>query len=234
MAIGEQRAVEGAGTAPAGTRGSGRLEALAPLSGILGVVLIAVGVVIAESGDTPDEDSTPQQILAYFDEEDSSILMGTLVFVVGLLFILWFIGSLRAALAEAEGRPNRLSSLLLAGGTGMVVCLTGAIAPQFSAALSMDEGVELTPDTAQAMWLVGDGLFFFGWFFCGFLLVAAGLLFLRTGFMPKWFGIVSIAMGVLMPVWFIGWAIFFFLFPIWVIALSVILYRRNSAATPAV
>ena len=229
MAIGDQQGAEGARTAPAGTRRGGRLEALAPLTGIVGVVFLLIATFVFQGVDEPEEKDPPEAYLAFFRDEEESIFISTLAFALGLMFILWFIGTLRAALARAEGEPHRLSSLVLAGGTGMVVCLLGALAPTVSGAIAVEEEMALTPDAAQAIWIVGDALFVFGWFLGGLMLVAAGLALLRTGLMPRWFAYVTLAMGVLMPIWFVGWLIFFFLFPIWLVALSIVLYRRNTA-----
>ncbi len=134
MAVAAQH--EAGGTTPAGTRSGGRLESLAPLTGVVAVVLLIIAAIVFESGDAPDEAAAPAAYLDYFDDQTDSIIGGSLLFAFGLLFLLWFAGSLRAALARAEGESHRLSSLVLAGATGMVVCVLAALAPHVSGAIA--------------------------------------------------------------------------------------------------
>jgi hypothetical protein len=58
------------------------------------------------------------------------------------------------------------------------------------------------------------------------MLVAAGLLIVRVRVLPVWLGWASLvlALGLLIPP--VGWLIVLFLFPVWTLVTSVLLFLR--------
>jgi hypothetical protein len=84
-------------------------------TGVLAVVLILVGFSIATQ-DIPDVDGAPDDWGSYFTDNQGQIHTGTTIVGVGLFFFIWFLGSLRSALATAEGGGGRLTSIAYAGG----------------------------------------------------------------------------------------------------------------------
>jgi hypothetical protein len=215
-----------------GIRSEGRWERFAPLSGIVAVVLFVVGFILFEAvGDTPDDDATAEAYLSYFREEDGSIWFGAWVFLVGIFFFLWFLGSLREAFARAEGAVGRLTSIAYTGGIGAALVFSSLLAVQISGAIAADEGDNLTPEAAQALWWVGDGFFFTTSFFLAALYAASALITLRTRILPLWLGIVSAILALASLIPFISWATLIFATPIWTIIVSILLYVRR--ATPA-
>lgn len=83
-------------------------------TGILAVVLIAAGGVVA--GSAPGPGAGDATISAYLIGHRTSVLAASLLFGAGVTLGLWFIGSLRAALRRAEGGAGRLSSVAFAAG----------------------------------------------------------------------------------------------------------------------
>lgn len=233
MAVAEQPPVHDARSARGRAWPGDRLEPLAPLAGIVAVILLVIATIVIDGANAPENKSPAEEYVAYFRGEQDAILWSSLAFGFGVLFFLWFAGSLRARLAEREGPAHRLSSLSLAGALGMALMLMAAIAPSVSGAILADEEAPLSGEVAQALYWAGDGFWVFSLFMCGLFLVATAAAALRTGLLPKWLGWVTLVMGILAPVWFVGWAIMFFLLPFWIVGVAILLYRAGRAITPA-
>lgn len=213
-----------------GTWSEGRWERLAPLSGIVAVVLFVVGFLVIELvGDTPDDDATAEAYLSYFRDDDGSIWGGAWILLVGMFFFLWFLGSLRAAFARAEGGVGRLTSIAYTGGIGAALLFSGLVAVQISAVIAAEEGDNLTPEAAQALWWAGDGLFVTTSFFLAALYAASAVLTLRTRILPLWLGIVSAILALASLIPFVSWATLIFATPIWIIIVSIWLYMKRAA-----
>lgn len=209
---------------------------LAPLTGVIAVALIIIGFIIFEAGDTPDAASSPEQVAAYFNEDEGSIIGGTFLTALGLTFFIWFLGSVRSRLYRAEGGVGRLSSVAFAGGVAMATLLFAGLAPTVSGAFAFEGEDEITPEAAQALWNVGDGFFFLAWFAGAVLLAATAVVGLRTLVFARWFSFVTLVMAIAFVVPWIGWAIFLFAFPLWIVAMSLWLWRtaepRHEVTAP--
>ena len=207
-----------------------RWERLAPLSGIVAVVLFVVGFIVFEVvGDTPGGDGTAAEYLAYFRDEEGSIWIGSWIFLVGIVFFLWFLGSVRASLFRAEGRVGRVTSIAYAAGVGAALLLTAALGAHISGAIAADENDTLSPQTAETLWWAGDGFFVGATFFLGAFLAASAILALRTRVLPRWFGIVTAILALASLVPFVSWAVLIFAMPLWIIFVSIWLFTRPAA-----
>lgn len=60
------------------------------------------------------------------------------------------------------------------------------------------------------------------------MLVAAGLVIVRHGALPRWLAWLSFLLALVLAIIPIGWAGLIFVFPIWVLATSVLLYLRSA------
>src|SRR5262245_31181692 len=81
-----------------------RSDALAPLTGVVAVVLFLAGVFVHDViGDTPDGNDPATQFARYYQEEDGSIWWASLLIFIALAVFLWFVATLRAELYELEG-----------------------------------------------------------------------------------------------------------------------------------
>jgi hypothetical protein len=114
---------------------------LGALSGALAVVLIMVGYSVATQ-DMPDVSASAAEWQAFASGSQSDIQTGTTIVAVGVFFFVWFLGSLRSALAAAEGGTGRLSSIAYAGGIAsagfFVIGLTAMQAAAFRTDSSPD------------------------------------------------------------------------------------------------
>ena len=103
--------------------------------------------------------------------------------------------------------------------------------PQGQAALDHND----TSDTAiDALVHVGDAFFGGVELFSILLLVATGLVTLRFGGLPRWFAWVSLALALILAVPPIGWLGVIAGLPLWVLLISVLLWRRPAAAGPSI
>ena len=206
-----------------------RWERFAPLTGIVAVVLWILGVSIEESADYSDQD-TPQEILAVFQEDANTLIAGGIVFAFGVVFFIWFLGSLRAALYTAEGGVGRLTSIAYGSGMLAALCLLLQVAPTVQGAFDEDD---LSADAAQSLQSMGEAFFGGTELTLIAMFVAVGLLILRTRVLGLWLGWVSLAIALLLAIIPIGWAGVVWAFPLWTIVTSVLLYLRSPAAPVA-
>jgi hypothetical protein len=79
-----------------------RWERLSPLAGVVAVALWLAGLAITKAPDT-STDKTDAQILSVYQHHADNILLGSWLFMLGCVFFLWFAGTLRSRMAEAEG-----------------------------------------------------------------------------------------------------------------------------------
>jgi hypothetical protein len=205
-------------------------ERLAALAGVVAVALWVIGVTIQESTDMPDDENlTGDQVLAWYTGEENGILAGGFVFMLGALFFLVFLGALRVRLLRAEGAIGFLTTIAYTAGLGAGILLLMLPAPDMAGALSNDE---LNGDAALAVNSLGD-MFFLGAELLGaLLLVASGLLLIRTRVLPAWLGWASLVIALVMLIPPIGWAGLLLGLPLWTVLVSVLLWMRPAAGEP--
>jgi hypothetical protein len=203
-----------------------RSETLAPLTGIVAVLLFLIGALVHDViGDTPVADDPSSTFASYYQDEDGTIWGASIFISLGIVFFFWFLGTLRAALHEAEGGVGRLAATAYAGGIATAVLILAAFGTQVSAAILVSErDVPIDPEVAVAFWWIGDGMFVSAFYATAVLLAASGLVFSRRDLVPRWFAWVTLVLALILLVPWINWAAFF-AFAIWVIVASVLLWR---------
>lgn len=201
-------------------------ERLAALAGVAAVALWVIGILIQESTDMPGDEPTGEQVLAWYSGEENAILAGGFVFMLGALLFLVFLGALRVRLLAAEGPVGFLTAIAFGAGLGVAILLLMLPAADMAGALSNDE---LTGDAALALNSLGD-MFFIGAELSGaLLLIAAGLLFIRTRLLPGWLGWASLVLALVMLVPPVGWAGLLLGLPLWTVLVSVLLWMRPAS-----
>lgn len=202
---------------------------IAPLSGLLSVVLLVLGGYVLESRSV-DDDAGAVHFRQYFEDETYSIFVGTTIFWFGLAALMWFLSCLRDRFVRDEEGTHSASSLAFAAGIGMVLLMFGATAPTFSGAIhANDEGRVLSAAAAETLFTLGDGFVTAAEFSWLVFMTATAVLILRHGALPRWIGWLSIALAVVLAVPPIGWAALLFASPIWIAIVSLLLYLRARA-----
>jgi len=150
--------------------------------------------------------------------------------MLGAVFFLFFVGALRARLYVAEGGTRRVTGTAYAGGVVAAASLLFMGSTQAAGALNR---ANLSPEAAQVYRGIGDAFFYAAEPAAGILILATGLVVVRTRALPVWLGRISLVVGVWLLIPPIGWAALISAFPLWVIVVSLLLYREAGAAIMA-
>ena len=201
------------------------LARLAPLAGVLFVALIVASFIV--SGETPSTDDSTRKVIDYWEGHETEGIVSALLGAYAMVAYLWFVGTLRSVLRQAEGLTGRLSATAFAGGVVFAGYALVGLTMMFAAAETADDVPPAVTQTLSVLnsecWLglaVGNAV----------LLLATGVLLLRTGLLPKWLGWVTVLLGVasVTPAGFFA----FLATLLWVIGVSIVLYLRGGAAAP--
>jgi hypothetical protein len=218
---------------------------LAAAAGILGIVLLVVG--FAAGGALPKPDDGSDKIVKYLTDHRGGLLFSAFALTLATPFVLWFFGSLRGLLFEAEGGRGALATtfivsvviLLTVFSVGVLILTTlawrgpdGLDGPQLRLLYGM---VVLASTSATSMASAAS-------------VAAPSLLIWRTGVLPRWIAGIGVLVILANVVELVGvfsrtggnaggsgagmaavplWIIFF-------LATSIALLRRDSAVPAAV
>lgn len=200
-----------------------RFARLAPLSGIAyALFFIAVS---AFEGDELSDKASASKVMAYWsDRADTRLLVATLS-GLGVLFLVMFAASLRGALRShepAEGSASAVAfggAILAAGGLALSAMLT--LGASRAADLGATDTVVTLNHLGQAAWLPSVIGF-------GTMLLATGVGGLLSGAFPKVVCWIAVVLGVAFLSGTIAGIVAYIATPLWIIAVSVILFRRSS------
>jgi hypothetical protein len=202
-----------------------RWERLAPLTGVLSILVIIVAVVLI-GGNTPGGDDPAAKILGFYTKHRNKEMGAGYILSIAAPLFVFFSVSLRNVLAAAPAR-GRLAAAAFAGGIMTAAGILIAAALHIALADSAKHG---TADVVQALnYLDADNYPIFV-FALATMLLAAGISIARTRVLPLWLGIVAIVAAVasFTPAGFFG----FLLGLLWVIVVSIWLAARPVGSTP--
>jgi hypothetical protein len=156
------------------------------IGGALVVALWLLGILVVEAvGDSPDSGEA-QALLRYFGEDEMSIYVGSLLFILGSVLFIWWVSLLRSLVAPRVA-GSWLPSALFGSGIAMAVLSIGFVAPQLGAAFAAnDDEAQLTPAAAQALWWVGDGSFVATAYAGASLVILTAIVAYRFKLLPVW------------------------------------------------
>lgn len=202
-----------------------RIERLAPLSGLVSVVLVILGAVIISNYDylPPAE-----EVADFINGNPSQISTGAYIASISAFFLIWFAGSVRSALISREGGTGRLSTVAFGGGVAAATAMGTSFTAILSAGLRAGAPGGISPIGAVTMFDFWGQVM--GQMFAVSLAVLIGataVISLRTAVFPTWFGWVSalVAIGLLTP--FAYFVLFFAM--IWLLVVSIWLYIRGGS-----
>lgn len=207
----------------------------AGLAGVIFSVLFVIGVIML--GNSPDTDAPSSEWMDYLNDDGrlvSNIIGLYLVVVAGLAF-LWFATHLRGLLRAAEGEPATITTFAFASAVALVAMLyAGGIAlATVPAALKLgDASLPESADIARFLPQMGYGFIVVAGAFAaiGFIL-ASSITIWRTGVLPQWVA----WLGFLASLLLLAGVIFFpmIALPVWVLAVSIVLFTRPEMRTMA-
>ena len=196
-------------------------ERFAPLTGLLFLALAIASFIVG--GEAPEADESLQEVIEFWEDNDSSQIASALLGVYAAFFLVWFAGSVRSAVARVEGAGSRLASLAFGGAVISAAGITVNAAVQFTAADSIGD---ISPEATQALSVFYSDFFFPFAVGNALFLTAAGLAAVRHGAFDRWLGWMAIVIGVISitPLGFFG----FIGSLAWVGIAAVVLYRKTD------
>lgn len=199
-----------------------RWRRMAPLTGVLFVVLL-VAAIFTNKSETPKPSASAAKVMAYYSEHRSSLETSGILFALGFLALVLFSGALRSYLRRNQASEG-LSAMVLAGGVLMAVGALSVSGIEYGLAHNIHD---FTPEAAKTLNFISSELFLptlAGGFTFG---VCAGLAILRGAALPAWLGWVAIAIGivVLVPPASIGALLAFM---VWSLVVAVLMYLRSG------
>jgi hypothetical protein len=202
-------------------RRHGGLGALrfAPLAGLVFVVLTVVSF-LGLGGDTPDIDSSPQDVAAFFSTHSAREESAAFLLSLAVVFLVIFGASLRAALRLPEAGSDGWSSVAFGGVLVAAAGFLAAAAVRLAVAEAADKHVP--PAAVQALNALDNAAFLSFASGLGIMLLgAAGAMIGRTGLM-RGLGWLALVIGIVVftPLGELG----FFASGIWIILASFALY----------
>jgi Domain of unknown function (DUF4386) len=203
---------------------SGRWERLAPLAGVVFVVLVLVAF-IPLGGNTPDNDATAQKVQSFYSKHSDRELLAAYVLVLSVPFLVFFTSILYRAIRAAGGR-GRLAIAAFGGGLLSAAGFAVGAAIHFALASAGDKASTLP--TTQTLNVLDNTSFFPFVAGLGILLLASGLATLRYGgVLPRWLGWAGVILGIAIFIPFVGF-VAFGLSGLWVVAASIVIYQRGA------
>lgn len=203
----------------------------APATGILAPLLWFAGVSFGEQG-APDEAASAGEILTYFQDETTAILLGGVLFMFGSLAFILFVSQLRGR--WQVGGPSASLSMMWAMGLLGIAFISATWAPQMGVAIAIEDmSAQLDPATAEAAWHMGTGFFVLGEMLLALFFFSVVVLNRSVAVLPSWLVWFGLLIGLVALIPPIGWAAIIFGLPLWTLLAGVflLLATRGAQAT---
>jgi hypothetical protein len=205
---------------------SSTLERLAPLTGVVFVVLFVAAAILIGEGVDPEDGV--EEVLDYYDDNEGAIFAGSALGGLAGVFLIFFGGVVRRVLRDAEGPGHSLSAVAFGGALALAVAIGIGASLSIALAESFDD---IDPVAVEALNALGWNYYVpFALGMATFML-ASGISIVRHGALPGWFGWIAVAIGILSvtPVGFFA----FLAGVLWILIASVLLYQQGGRETPA-
>jgi hypothetical protein len=204
------------------------MKRLLPLSGIIYVVLALAGpVAIGQS--TPGTDDPASKVLAFYHAHSTRQGITSFVLAASVPFLIAFAASLATRLWPIDARRPVWELVLLAGAAMTGAAITAVAWIHFALADAGDNriggaGIQALNELDNNFWVAANPSI-------GVMLLGAAGAILASQWGRRWIGWAALVLGVAL---FIPVADFFALLLsfVWVIVVSIVLYRDTSAGDP--
>lgn len=219
-----------------------RYERIGAATGLAAVVLFVLGFLVTPTA--PGVDADAQEVFTYFVEDQDPIRLGVLLLALGIGALVWFLGTLRTALANAELGSERLASIAFGAGVVSIAALTFELGTLATAAFRPEQ---TTPELTRAIWDLGTMVAGVASVSFAVFFAAIAVATLRTAALPRQLGwlaaVTALATvlgvgrlftdsGLLADDGLLGSIAGFVLFLAWTAAASATLMGRFSAPRP--
>jgi Domain of unknown function (DUF4386) len=165
--------------------------------GLVFTVLYYVGTVLLVGPITQDD--SLEKAGKTFNEQADNFDVGASLLLLSIPFLLFFAQSLRSILARAEGAAGTTSTLVLVGAAaGAATTLAGAAIMGGTSFLA--EAATVDGRTAAFSHSAAEACIFYGMVFFGVVALTTAMITLRHQALPRWFGWVTLVLGIAMVV----------------------------------
>lgn len=201
------------------------------VAGVGFTVLVIAGNAL--QGATPSLHGEAQAVVDFYEDRPLLISLGMTSSLISVFFLAAFLTALRSLLARADGPADYLSAMAWAGGVSALATLSSGFALNALGALRGRAGGRIGPESAVVFYEGGLALTGLAATLClSVLLAPTAVAALRYGALPRWLGWVTAVLavvGLVTPISFL----LFLLFPFWVLAVSIVMFRRDALAGSA-
>ena len=186
------------------------------LTGVVFVILLVAS--FAVSGETPSADDSVQEVVSFYSENESKVMISAILSGLSAVFFLFFVGSLASVLQSVEGPMAGLSAVARAGGVVAAVGILIVAGLMFTLGDAADS---LEPAATQTLNALNADFFFPLAGGMATFLFASGLVAVRSRALPQWLGWAALVIAVAS---FTPAGFFAFLASIvWVLVVSIVL-----------
>jgi hypothetical protein len=194
----------------------------APLLGIAAAVIALISIIVGGTS-TPDVDAPARDVINHYD--DSAQVISAIAGALAALLVVFFAGTMRSRLRGAES----LSNLVLVGGAlfAFGIGIFAALSITLYDLASSDKAID--PGALQAINALNEDFFFPTVIGLAVWYWASGLAIFSTGVLPRWWGWVSVVLGVLSVLGPLGFFAFILSIP-WVFVTAILLMQSDTAA----
>jgi hypothetical protein len=197
-----------------------RLGQAEPLTGCAFLALLVASFVVG--GSPPGASASTAKVVSFWRDHRDAQIAAALLAGFAAVFLVWFGAVVRTKLRDAEGEPDRIAATAF-GGFLLIAAGGLAIAGfQFTAA---DTAGDVPATVTQTLATLNRDFFFLldGGVLVAVFATAAATL--RHAALPRWYGYLSIAVGLifLTP----AFAVAFPAFGIWTLLLSLLTFRAT-------
>jgi hypothetical protein len=179
----------------------------------------------------PGPGASDAEIVRYYSSDSSrrSILVGLYIMPFSGIAFIWFTVSLRMWISSSGRRINELlSNMQLVSGIIFTTLFFGTAAATSVIAASVEfSSAPIDPTLARQFPQFGTALFFvFGMRMAAMFVFTTTNIGRHAGILPRWFVVIGFMVGLflLLSATFTVWLAI--VFPLWVLALSMILFNR--------
>ena len=164
---------------------------LLALSGVAFAVLFVIGW-FASGGNTPDYQAADSDWTQWADDNQWNSRIGAFAMLLATFVFLYFVGTIQTVLGTAETTVRGAAQLARVAFGGALIGIAGMTTAIVTIASATSEGADVDPVVTRAVATASAGPFLVAAMGFAALLLAAGLLTLRTGVFARWVGIVAV------------------------------------------
>lgn len=161
------------------------------LSGVVFAVLFVIGW-FASGGDAPDYGAPDQDWTDWADDNQWKSRIGAFAMLLAGFVFLHFAGTVRSVLGTAETTVRGSAQLSRAAFAGGLTGITGMTMAIVMIASASTEGGDANPVVSRAVATASAGPFLVSAMGFAALLMAAGLVTVRSGVFARWIGLVAL------------------------------------------